>query len=74
MPIGTKTGTTVATYVATDLMKHKVVPLRVSTFLKTTKNAVLSYAFAIYAWGNTVYSAFCSDPVARANGKGYILK
>ena len=35
-PALTKAGTTIATYVATDIIKHKVVPLGFNTFLHST--------------------------------------
>ena len=73
-PALTKAGTTSATYVATDLIKHKVVPLGFNTFLHSTGGKVLPYGFAAYAWGHTAYSIFCTDPIARANQRGYSLR
>ncbi len=73
-PALTKAGTTSATYVATDLIKHKVVPLGFNTFLHSTGGKVLPYGFAAYAWGHTSYSIFCTDPIARANQRGYGLR
>ena len=73
-PALTKAGTTSATYVATDLIKHKVVPLGFNTFLHSTGGKVLPYGFAAYAWGHTAYSIFCTDPIARANQRGYGLR
>lgn len=73
-PALTKAGTTSATYVATDLIKHKVVPLEFNTFLHSTGGKVLPYGFAAYAWGHTAYSIFCADPIARANQRGYGLR
>ena len=35
---------------------------------------VISYGFAAIAVGNTIYSCFTSDPVARAESLGYALK
>ena len=29
---------------------------------------------AAYAWGHTAYSIFCTDPIARANQRGYGLR
>jgi len=63
-----------ATYVATDQIKHKVVPLGFNTFLHSTGGKVLPYGFAAYAWGHTAYSIFCTDPIARANQRGYGLR
>ena len=73
-PALTKAGTTSATYVATDLIKHKVVPLGFNTFLHSTGGKVLPYGFAAYAWGHTAYSIFCTDPISRANQRGYGLR
>ena len=73
-PALTKAGTTSANYVATDLIKHKVVPLGFDTFLHSTGGKVLSYGFAAYAWGNTAYSIFSADPIAIAKQRGYTLK
>ena len=73
-PALTKAGTTSATYVATDLMKHKVVPLGFNTFLHSAGGKVLPYGFVAYAWGHTAYSIFCTDPIARANQRGYGLR
>lgn len=73
-PALTKAGTTSATYVATDLIKHKVVPLGFNTFLHSTGGKMLPYGFAAYAWGHTAYSIFCTDPIARANQRGYGLR
>ena len=73
-PALTKAGTTIATYVATDIIKHKVVPLGFNTFLHSTGGKVLPYGFAAYAWGHTAYSFFCTDPIARANQRGYSLR
>lgn len=72
-PALTKAGTTSATYVATDLTKHKVVSHGFNTFLHSTGGKVFPYAFAAYAWGNTAYSIVCADPIARANQRGYSL-
>ena len=72
-PALTKAGTTSATYVATDLMKHKVVPVGFNAFLHSPGGKVLPYGFTAYAWGHTAYSLFCTDPIARANQRGYGL-
>lgn len=34
----------------------------------------IRYGFAAYAWGHTAYSIFCTDPIARANQRGYGLR
>ena len=70
----TKAGTTSATYVATDLIKHKVVPLGFNTFLHSAGGKILPYGFVVYAWGHTAYSIFCTDPIARATQRGYDLR
>jgi len=69
-----KAGTTSAIYVATDIMKHKVVPLGFNDFLKSTGGKVWPYVFAVCALGDTAYSMFCTDPIARANQRGYGLR
>ena len=66
-PVLTKASTTSATYIATDLIKHKVVPLEFNVFLHSNAGKLFPYSFAAYAWGHTVYSIFCADPIARAN-------
>ena len=73
-PALTKAGVTGATYVATDLIKHKVVSLQFNAFLHLPGRKVSSYGFAAYAWFHTVYSIFCFDPIARANQRGYSLR
>jgi hypothetical protein len=73
-PTLTKAGTTSASYVATDLIKHKVVPLGFTNYLETTGGKVLPYGAAAYAWGYTVCSIFCTDPIAWANQRGYDLR
>ena len=73
-PALTKAGTTSATYVATDLIKHKVVPLGFNTFLQSTGGKLLPYVSALLAWGCTGYAIFCSDPIAVANQRGYRLR
>ena len=73
-PALTKAGSTTATYVATDLIKHKVVPLGVDTFLRSTGGKVSPYGSALLAWGHTGYAIFCSDPIAVANQRGYGLR
>ena len=74
-PIATKSITTTATYSAIDFMKHKVVPLGFDDYLRDTKGGkVVSYGFAAYACGQTIYSLFCNDPIERANRTGYKLK
>ena len=73
-PALTKAGTTSATYVATDLIKHKVVPLGFNTFLHSTGGKALPYGSALLAWGYTGYAIFCSDPIAVANQRGYGLR
>lgn len=43
--------------------------------MTTSKSSfVISYGFAAIAVGNTIYSCFTSDPVARAESLGYALK
>ena len=74
-PALTKVGTTSATYLATNTIKHPVVPLEFNAFLHSTGGKVLPYGFAAYAWGHTVYSIFvCTDPIERANFRGYSLR
>ena len=74
LPALTKAGTVTAQYIATDFIKHKVVPLGVHSFLRSTGVNPLSFGLAACAWVYTVYSIFCSDPVATANQRGYDLK
>ena len=73
-PALTKSGTTSATYVATDLIKHKVVPLGFNTFLHSTGGKVLPYGSALLAWGYTGYAIFCSNPISVASQRGYGLR
>ena len=73
-PFFTKVATTSATYIATDIMKHKVIPLEFNAFLGSTRNKIIPYGFAVFAWGHTAYSVFCDDPISRANQRGYSLK
>ena len=73
-PALTKASTTSANYIATDFAKHKVVPLRTNAFLKSAGGKVLPYGFAAYAWGHTAYSVSCTDPIERANQRGYGLR
>lgn len=43
--------------------------------MTTSKSSfIISYGFAAIAAGNTIYSCFTSDPVARAESLGYALK
>lgn len=44
------------------------------TAMKMSGSKLLLYAFAAYAWGNTIYSAICGDPVKRAEERGYTLE
>lgn len=73
-PALTKAGTTSVTYVATDLIKHKVVPLGFDAFLHSPGGKLLPYVSAVCAWGYTVYSIICTDPIAIANQRGYVLR
>ena len=73
-PALTKAGTTSATYVATNLIKHRAASLGVNTFLHSTGGKVLPYGSALLAWGYTGYAIFCSDPIAVANQRGYGLR
>ena len=73
-PAFTKVGTTYATYVATDLIKHKVVPLGFDDFLRSPRGKALSYGLAAYAWIHAAYSIFSTDAIARANQRGYCLR
>ena len=57
-PVATKVCTTGATYIATDLIKHKVVPLAVNSFLKSPGSKTLPYMSSIFAWGCTAYAWF----------------
>lgn len=70
----TKVGTTSASYMYADLSKHKVIPLSGKTFLQAHTNPVTSYIFVAYAWYETVSSIISSDPVMRANERGYLLR
>ena len=73
-PAFTKAFSTRATYIATDLMKYKDVPLKFNDFLHSTGGKFLPYGLVAYAWVHTAYSIFSSDPIARANQRGYKLK
>lgn len=73
-PAGTKAITTSATYIATDLIKHKVVPLGFNSFLSSPGSKVLPYLGSLLAWGYAGYAVFCNDPVAVANQRGDSLK
>ena len=73
-PMFSKTGTTFASYTITDIAKCKVVPLDTKVFLKSYTKGTLSYLFAVAEYGQVLYSAFCNDPIARANQRGYTLK
>ena len=72
-PILTKAGITSVTYFATDIAKHKVVPLELDAFLRSNRRKAVSYGFAICAWCDTLYSIASSDPILRANQRGYAL-
>ncbi len=74
LPIPTKAATTTGLYFVTDIMKYKVTPLPVKDFLKQPGGKLLPYGSAALAWGSTFFSIFCSDPVARANQRGYTLQ
>ena len=73
-PALSKAAVTGVTYVATDIIKHKVNSLGFNTFLKSTGSQALSYSLAAYAWGHTTYSFICRDPIERAAQRGYNLK
>jgi len=73
-PALTKVGTTSATYVATDIAKHKVVPLAFNAFLKSPGGKMVAYGATVYAWGQAANAFFCSNPASRANQRGYSLK
>ena len=73
-PIATKAGATFGTYFADDIINHKVIPLDLETFLRSSRGKIIPYGFAVYAWGNTVYSAFCDNPIERAKQRGYTIK
>ena len=45
-----------------------------SSTLSSTGGKVVPYAFATYAWYNTIISIFSDDPVERAEQRGYTLK
>ena len=70
----TKAGGISSKYIYTDLSKHKVVPLKFNTFLKSTSRKSLPYGFAIYNWGHTTYSILSNDPMLRALQRGYALR
>ena len=75
MPAVTKAGTTIAGYLAKNIIKYKTIQISISSYLTTWKGGVISHVFSAYAWANTIYSAFFSDdPVSRANDRGYTLK
>ena len=42
--------------------------------LSSTEGKLIPYAFAAYAWCNTIISIFCDDPAQRAEQRGYTLK
>ena len=72
-PSLTKGATTAGTYLFTDIVKYKVVPLSGDAFLRSTAGKALPYIFVAYAWANTVYSYCSSNPEARAHQRGYTL-
>jgi RHS repeat-associated protein len=45
-----------------------------SATLKSTGGKVVPYVFVAIAWTHTIISAFSSDPVARTDQRGYVLK
>ena len=59
--IATTANSFISSYMADQLYKS------------TPKGMVISYALALYACFKTVESAFASDPVRRANQRGYYL-
>ena len=73
-PTLTKTVTTYATYIGTNITKHNVIPIKFNTFLKSTGGKLVPYGFATYAWIQTIYSIFCDDTITRASQRGYKLK
>lgn len=70
----TKAGTSGANYLFTDITKHKVVPLELNTFLKSSGGKILPYGLAALSWTSTVISVFSDDPITRAEERGYRLK
>lgn len=72
--VATKPATTSGAYLIEDIRNHKVVPLEYGAYLKSSGGKILPYLGAAYAVSNTIYAAFCNDPVARAAERGYMRK
>ena len=73
-PAITKTLSTAASYLITNLTEYKVISLEFDAFLRSTRGKAMPYCFVAYAWGETVYSILCADPTARASHRRYTLK
>ena len=73
-PVVSKAGTLYGRYLITDIVKHKVVPLEFGTFAKGSAHKSLSYGVAALSVYHTVRSCASSDPISRANERGYYLK
>lgn len=70
-PVVSKAGTLYGRYLITDIVKHKVVPLEFGTFAKGSAHKSLSYGVAALSVYHTVRSCASSDPISRANERGY---
>ena len=73
LPVPTKVGTTTLGYFAA-LGEHRRGPLSMGKYLKSSRNNIISYIGVAISVVNTVYSAFCNDPVERARYRGYALR
>jgi hypothetical protein len=73
LPSVTKSASTSAMYLLTDITKHKVVPLSFNSYLGSPGGKALPYLLTAFAWADTAISFISSDPVARAAQRGYTL-
>ena len=73
LPSVTKSASTSAMYLFTDVAKHKVVPLSVTSYLSSPGGKALPYTLTVFAWADTVVSFLSNEPVARATQRGYTL-
>ena len=62
--------------VAGKWLKKKLIKTKIAqtSKIKSIGGKLMPYAFAILAWGNTLYSLFSDNPIQRAKQKGYVLK
>ncbi|MBQ6550242.1 MAG: hypothetical protein IJL78_02410 [Lachnospiraceae bacterium] len=78
-PTRIKPMTTTASYMITNIhdivFKHKLYnTILPGKFLMSTGGKWIPYGFALLAWGKTLISILCNDPIKRAKKRGYQLK